>query len=192
MTPDVLVGRRILLGVTGSIAAYKACEIARLLVRAGAEVSVAMTRAATELVGPLTFHNLTGRPVATEMFDADGYFRHLEAARDCELALVAPATANTIAKLAHGLADDLLSTAMLAVTAPVAIAPAMNTRMYLHPAVRANLARLVEYGHRIIDPDEGELACGDLGPGRLAEPTRIVDVVREMLTSASGHTAKGT
>ncbi len=174
-------GRRILLGVTGSIAAYRACELARELVKAGAEVQVLMTLAATRLVGPLTFHNLTGNPVCSELFAADSYFAHLEAARECDLAVVAPATANCLAKLACGLADDLLSTAMLAVTSPVVIAPAMNSRMYEHPAVQHNLERLRGFGHRIVEPDEGALACGEEGVGRLAEIAEILSVIHELL-----------
>ncbi len=172
---------RILLGVSGSIAAYRACELARELVKAGDDVQVLMTQAATKLVGPLTFHNLTGNPVCHELFAAESYFAHLEAARECDLALIAPATANCLAKLAHGIADDLLSTAMLAVTAPVVIAPAMNTRMYDHPAVQANLARLVEFGHTIVSPDDGALACGEYGVGRLADLSQILTVVRGLL-----------
>lgn len=176
-----LAGRVVLLGVSGSIAAYKACELARLLVKAGAEVHVAMTEAATRLVGPLTFQNLTGNPVAHELFDPTGYFRHLEAARECHVAVVAPATANLLAKLAHGMADDLLTTAMLAVTAPVVVAPAMNPRMLAHPAVQANIARLRDFGHHFAEPGEGQLACGDEGYGRLAEPPEIVAVIERVL-----------
>lgn len=173
MSLSALGGKRVLLGISGSIAAYKAAELTRLLVKAEATVDVIMTRSACELVRPLLFMNLTGRRVGTGLFDEDGTFQHLDAARAADLAVIAPATANILAKLAHGLADDLLSTSMLAVQAPVLLAPAMNSRMIAHPAVQANLATLRGYGHQICEPDAGELACGDVGPGRLAAPHRI-------------------
>ena len=171
-----LAGRRVLLCVTGGIAAYKAVELARRLGDAGAEVQVAMTEAATRFVGAQTFQAVTHRPVRTSLWDAsaEAAMGHLELARWAQQVIVAPATADTIAKLAHGFADDLVNTLCLATEAPIAIAPAMNHRMWLHPATQANVALLQERGVRVIGPDDGPLAEGESGPGRLAEPEAIV------------------
>lgn len=183
MANGPLQDRRVLLGVTGGIAAYKAAELARLLVGAGAEVQVVMTAAASEFVGPLTFQALTGRPVRSELFDPAGEaaMGHIELARWADLILVAPASANTLARLANGLADDLLSTLCLASTAPLAVAPAMNQQMWRHPATAENVARLVARGVRIWGPESGEQACGDLGPGRLREPAALLADVQHLL-----------
>jgi phosphopantothenoylcysteine decarboxylase/phosphopantothenate--cysteine ligase len=179
-------GRHIVLGVTGGIAAYKAAELARFLAKEGAEVRVVMTRNACEFVTPLTFESLTGRPVARELFDrrTEEAHAHVELARWAELLIVAPATANAVAKLALGLADDLLSTTALACRAPVVLAPAMNAAMWEHPASRSNVETLRERGVRLVGPAEGELACGESGPGRMADPAEIVEAAREALAGA--------
>lgn len=170
--PFSLNEKRILLGVCGGIAAYKAADWTSRLKQEGAAVTVVMTQAATRFVAPLTFAALSGRPVHSAMFgeQTPESIPHISLGRECDLILIAPATASTIARLAHGLADDLLTAAVLA-TAPakVLLCPAMNSRMYEHPATQANLARLQEYGYTVIPPECGELACGDQGPGRLPE-----------------------
>lgn len=167
---------RIALGVSGGIAAYKACEIVRGLTKAGAEVEVILTRNATRFVTPLTLETLAGRRAHLDLFDRSdpASVQHIELARSVDAFLVAPATANVLAKLARGVADDLLSTFFLAVTAPVIVAPAMNTRMLLHPAVVASLDLLKQRGVRVIDPESGWLAERESGWGRLADPARIV------------------
>lgn len=174
-----LTGRRILLGVTGSIAAYRAADLASKLVQAGAEVHVAMTAHALEFVGAATFRALTGNPVLTGVFDEpyEGRMAHIHIAQTCDLALVAPATANILAKMAHGIADDALSTLLLATTAPILVAPAMNTAMLEHPATQANLQILRERGVEIVEPGEGRLACGSEGRGRLADVPAILEAV---------------
>ena len=177
----------VLLGVGGGIAAYKSAELARLLLRRGAAVEVVMTRAAQEFVRPLTFAALTGRKVITELFASGGgeqtlasAIGHIRAGQENDLLLVAPATANLLAKFAHGIADDFLSTAYLAFTGPVVLAPAMNTHMWAHPATQANVEILRQRDNFIIDPGEGELACGTKGAGRMAEPEQIADCVMRM------------
>ena len=171
--------RRVLLGVTGGIAAYKAAELVRLLREQDAEVQVVMTAGAAEFVTALTFQALSGRPVRTELWDeaAEAAMGHIELARWAELVLVAPATADFLARLAHGRADDLLSTLCLATTAPVWVAPAMNHRMWLHPATQANAQTLAARGVRILGPACGAQACGETGPGRLLEPEEIAAAV---------------
>ena len=178
-----LKDKTIALGVTGGIAAYKSVELLRLLTKAGARVRVIMTANAQWFVGPGTFQALSGLPVCTSVFEeGDASIRHIDWAGETELAVVAPATANTIGKLANGIADDALSTFMLAVTAPVVICPAMNTHMYEHPAVQRNLDTLQGFGHHIVEPDAGSLACGTVGPGRLAPPDTIVEAMAAVLT----------
>jgi phosphopantothenoylcysteine decarboxylase/phosphopantothenate--cysteine ligase len=174
--PLGLPGRRVLLCVSGGIAAYKAVELVRRLRDAGAVVQVAMTGNAQRFVGAQTFQAVSGLPVRTSLWDAaaEAAMGHLELARWAQQVVVAPATANTLAKLAHGFADDLVSTLCLATTAPLAVAPAMNHRMWLHPATQANLAVLRARGVQVIGPDDGPLAEGESGPGRLSEPTAIV------------------
>ena len=169
------MGRRILLGVTGSIAAYKAAELVRLFVKNGDEVRVVMTPAATKFVGPLTFQTLSRNPVYIEEFDRPAEWRpeHISLA-DCDLAVVAPASANTIAKLRYGLADNLLTSTLLATRAPVVLAPAMNDGMWENPATQANVAALAARGVRIVSPGVGDLACGTSGAGRMAEPSEIL------------------
>lgn len=174
----------VILGVGGGIAVYKSAETARALMQRDCAVQVVMTRAARKFVTPLTFAALTGRKVITDLFSSASAedtlassVEHIRVAQENELLLIAPATADLLAKLAHGHADDFLTTAYLAFTGPVLIAPAMNTNMWNHPATRANLQTLRERGHVIIEPGEGLLACGTFGPGRMAEPERIADAV---------------
>ena len=167
----------IILGVTGGIAAYKSAELARLLVKAGAQVQVVMTAAGRQFVGELTFQAITGRPVRCELFDSahEAAMGHIELARWADTILIAPASADFIARLAHGLADDLLSTLCLASTARLLLAPAMNQRMWTNPATVANVSLLQTRGVRILGPAEGEQACGDNGPGRMLEPESVVE-----------------
>ena len=176
VTAKALSGRRVLLCVCGGIAAYKAVELVRRLRDAGAQVQVAMTDNAQRFVGAQSFQAVSGLPVRTSLWDAaaEAAMGHLELARWAQQVVVAPATANTLAKLAQGLADDLVSTLCLATTAPLAVAPAMNHRMWLHPATQANVALLRERDVRVIGPDDGPLAEGESGPGRMAEPLAIV------------------
>jgi len=180
----MLRGRRIVLGVTGGIAAYKAAELVRELIRRGTEVRVVMTAHACEFVTPLTFETLSGRRVATDLFHRTGDFAmdHIALADFAELAVVAPATANVVGKLANGIADDLLTSSLLAITAPVLLCPAMNSHMYAHPVVQENLARLASFGYRIMEPGIGELACRTEGQGRLPEVEEIAEEIEICLT----------
>jgi phosphopantothenoylcysteine decarboxylase/phosphopantothenate--cysteine ligase len=173
---SALLGQKILLGVSGGIAAYKACDLVRRLRDAGAEVRVVMTAGARQFVTPMTFQALSGHPVRAELWDpaAEAAMGHIELARWADQVLIAPASANSLARLAHGLADDLLSTVCLATSAPLAVAPAMNQQMWAHPATEANLATLVARGVRVLGPASGSQACGELGAGRLLEPHEIV------------------
>ena len=176
-----LAGRHIVMGVTGSIAAYKAVEVVSRLRKLGAEVHVIMTRAAREFVTEMTFREISGQPVAGDMWAPVHAFQveHIALAKLADLVLVAPATAHVLAKAAHGLADDMLSTTLLATRAPVFFAPAMNTNMYENVATQENLQTLRKRGCHIIEPDSGHLACGTSGKGRLPEPAAIVaEVVR--------------
>jgi phosphopantothenoylcysteine decarboxylase/phosphopantothenate--cysteine ligase len=168
---------KILLGVGGGIAAYKSAELARLLMDRGHEVQVIMTAAAQEFVQPLTFAALTGRKVLTDLFAIESAIEHISVAQEHEVLVVAPATADLMAKLAHGLADDFLSTLYLAFTGSVVIAPAMNVNMWEHAATQANVETLRRRGHRMVDPGEGYLACGMTGAGRLADPEQIAEAV---------------
>jgi len=177
----------VVLGVTGCIAAYKACEIARALVKRDVRVKAVMTQAATRFVGPLTLRTLTDEPVTTSLWDDPGSatVHHVSLAEEADLLLIAPCTANVIAKLACGRADDILTTTALATEATMVIAPAMNTHMWRDPATRRNLATLRERGVLIIEPATGELACGDVGEGRLAEIDDILAVVDSELSRVS-------
>ena len=168
---------KIILGVGGGIAAYKSAELARLLMQEGHAVQAVMTRAAQEFISPLTFAALTGRKTLTDLFAMESAIEHIAVAQENELMAIAPATADLVAKLAHGLADDFLTTLYLAFTGPVVLAPSMNSNMWLHPATQANLETLRRRGHRIVDPDSGYLACGMTGPGRLADPAAIVEAI---------------
>ena len=175
-------GRRILLGVTGGIACYKSLFVARQLTQAGAEVDVILTRAAREFVGAITFEALTGRPVLTELLAAGHALDHIKLPRAADLVVVAPATADFIARAAGGHADDLLSAALVAATAPVLVCPAMNDMMWANRQVRANVAHLRELGMHVLDPDDGPLAIGEgSGPGRMPEPEVIVQHVGRLL-----------
>jgi len=181
----MLMGKRVVLGVTGGIAAYKAVELLRHLTKAGAEVDVIMTRNATEFVGPLTFQTLSGRPVHVETFRLleTSDISHTSLAERADLVIVAPATANLIGKCAHGIADDLLTTTLLATTAPVLLAPAMNPHMWTHRAVVANMALLHERGAHSVGPEAGEVACKDVGYGRMSEPADILEAALPLVTT---------
>ncbi|HUG78417.1 MAG TPA: bifunctional phosphopantothenoylcysteine decarboxylase/phosphopantothenate--cysteine ligase CoaBC [Burkholderiales bacterium] len=177
-----LKGKRILLGVTGGIAAYKTAELARLLVRAGADVRVAMTEAATRFVTPLTLQALSGQPVWTDLWDPrvpDG-MGHIELSRDRELIVVAPATADFLAKAARGIADDLLSSLCLARRCPLALAPAMNVEMWENPATQRNVASLRGDDILLLGPAAGDQACGETGPGRMLEPAEILREIERL------------
>lgn len=176
-------GRRIVLGVTGGIAAYKAVQLARDLTRLGAEVDVVLTRGAREFVLPLTFEGVTGRSVHTELFSTDGAATHIKLGAEADVVVVAPATADLLARAAHGRADDLLTTTLLATRAPVLLCPAMNDRMFSHPQTRANLTHVREaLGYRIAGPGTGPLAYGEgQGPGRMLEVREIVEHVGRAL-----------
>src|SRR5919205_2758749 len=176
-------GGRVALGVSGGIAAYKAVEVLRGLQRAGCTVRVGMTKRACEFVTPLTFRALSGAHVLVDDYAPDNPdpIAHITFSQTVDLFVVAPATANVIAKFANGIADDFLTSTYLASNAPVLIAPAMNTTMWNHPATRRNLSRLRADGVRIVEPDTGEMACGTVGPGRLSEPERIVEAALNIL-----------
>jgi phosphopantothenoylcysteine decarboxylase / phosphopantothenate---cysteine ligase len=175
-------GRRIVLGVTGGIASYKTGWLARLLTAAGAEVDVVMTRAATEFVGPVTFEALTGRPVHTDLFEAGRALDHISLAKAADAIVVAPATADFLARVAHGFADDLLAACLLATAAPVLLVPAMNDRMWANRQTQENVRHLRELGHQVVEPDEGPLAAGEgAGPGRMPEPETILAYVGRLL-----------
>jgi phosphopantothenoylcysteine decarboxylase/phosphopantothenate--cysteine ligase len=183
-------GKRVALGVSGGIAAYKAVEVLRGLQRAGCEVRVGMTKRACEFVTPLTFRALSGAHVVVDDYAPDNLdpIAHITFSQTVDLFVVAPATANIIAKFANGVADDFLTSTYLASNAPVLVAPAMNTTMLLHPATQRNLARLRADGVRIVEPDAGEMACGTIGPGRLSEPEIIVAAALKMLRERDART----
>ncbi|MCA9025185.1 MAG: phosphopantothenoylcysteine decarboxylase [Planctomycetaceae bacterium] len=168
--------REVLLGVSGGIAAYKAADLTSKLMQAGAKVTVVLTPAATKFIGATTFEALTGRRVLLGMFDAHEHFigEHIGQARRADAYVIAPATADMLAKLAHGQADDLVSTLALSVTCPRLVAPAMNNEMWTKPPVQRNVEQLREDGWEIIDPGSGWLSCGSIGPGRMAEPVDIM------------------
>jgi phosphopantothenoylcysteine decarboxylase / phosphopantothenate---cysteine ligase len=177
----MLNGKKILLCVTGGIAVYKAAALTSKLTQAGASVKVILSEAAKEFVTPLTFQALSKHEVYTDTFDEKHpkVVAHIDLADWADLVLVAPATANTIGKLANGIADNMITTTLLATQAPVWIAPAMNVHMYEHPAVKKNIATLVEFGYEFIEPSEGYLACGYVGKGRLEEPEKIVTIISD-------------
>lgn len=181
--PNSLRDKRILVGVCGSIAAFKACELVRSLRRAGADVTVAMTEAATHFVGPTTFAAFTAHPVLIHQFPSDpgAGVPHVEVAETFDAVIVAPATANILGKASHAIADDLLSTLLNIVECPVLFVPAMNYRMWRNPATRDAVARLRSWGRRVLEPDEGELATLQVGPGRFPEVDRILTELRDML-----------
>ena len=183
METSSLRGRSIVVGVTGGIAAYKAAALVSRLTQRGADVRVIMTESATRFIAPLTFQALSRHHVHTDIFDErdPAVISHIDLADHADLVIVAPATANIIAKMAHGLADDMLSTTLLATTAPILVAPAMNVHMYAHPAVQANLRLLAERGVRFVEPGTGPLACGYVGKGRMAEPEVIAAAAEALL-----------
>lgn len=176
-----LANKRLLLGISGGIAAYKSAFLARLLVKAGAEVRVVMTQGAQAFIQPLTFQALTGNPVHTQLLDADAEagMGHIELARWADLILIAPCSADLMARLAAGMADDLLTTLCLATPAPVHLAPAMNQGMWQHPATCRNAEQLQQLGYTLIPPAEGEQACGDIGPGRMPEPEELLQWLQQ-------------
>jgi len=180
-----LAGYEVLVCVSGGIAAYKTCTLVSRLVQEGGTVTVAMTRSAQRLVGPTTFRALSGRPVLTSLWHAadPGAMEHLRPSETADLLVVAPATANVLGNLANGIADDLVSTRLLGADCPVLLAPAMNVRMWQHPAVQRNVAFLREHHFTMVGPEEGWLACGAIGPGRMSEPDAILAAVRQQLQS---------
>src|SRR6185295_12150130 len=182
-------GRFVVLGVTGSIAAYKSIELARRLVTAGVTVQVVMSRSATEFVRPLTFQALTYRPVEVEMFQIqdERAAGHVAMGRQADVVVIAPATAHVIARLAAGFADDLIATTVLATAAPIIVAPAMETHMWQNAATQDNIARLRARGVRIVEPESGPLASGDIGPGRLAALERIEAAIADALAGSATH-----
>ncbi|QDX95114.1 bifunctional phosphopantothenoylcysteine decarboxylase/phosphopantothenate--cysteine ligase CoaBC [Brevibacillus laterosporus] len=193
---SILQHKQIVLGVSGGIAAYKAAALTSKLTQAGANVNVVLTANACRFVQPITFEALSHQPVYTDTFaePVPGVISHIDVADRADLVILAPATANIIGKYANGIADDMLSTMLLATTAPVMVAPAMNVNMYNHPAVQANMQRLLSYGVTMVEPNEGMLACGWVGKGRLAEPEQIVEAVirffeQKELTSKSLHSS---
>ena len=175
----MLKGKTVILGVTGSIAAYKAANLASMLKKQHADVQVIMTKNATQFINPITFESLTGNKCLVDTFDRNFQFQveHVALAKRADLAIVAPATANIMAKLAHGLADDMLTTTLLACRCPRLIAPAMNTRMYENPVTQDNMDILRKYGFRIIEPAVGHLACGDTGAGKLPPETLLLECI---------------
>src|SRR5213080_2316822 len=177
------LGPRVGLGVTGGIAAYKAIEVLRGLQRFGCEVRVAMTRHACEFIQPLTFRAISGSYVIVDDYAPENPdpIAHITFSQTIDLFVIAPATANILAKLANGIADDFLTSTYLACSAPVLVAPAMNTTMWQHPATQRNLKKLRDDGVYVIEPDEGEMACGTIGPGRLSEPEVIVEAALDLL-----------
>lgn len=184
--------KTVVIGVSGCIAAYKSCEILRGLQKAGIRVKVVMTEHATHFVDPLTFRALTNEPVAIGLFDnPQDPIHHISLAQEADILLLAPCTANVLAKAAHGIADDLLSTTILATTAPVMVAPAMNVHMYENAATQENISTLKRRGFTFIDADEGYLACGDVGRGRLADPAVIVDAVLNKLEQMTNPAENG-
>ena len=197
MTTASLSRRKILLIVGGGIAAYKALELVRLLRKSGAEVRAILTEAGAAFVTPMSLAALTGHPVRSALFlpDDETAMGHIELSRWADLVVVVPATAGLIAKAANGLADDLASTTLLATDKRVLMAPAMNVRMWLHPAVQANVERLKAFdgfnGVAVVGPDEGEMACGEFGPGRMAEPAAILDAIEGLLAGPDGHPLVG-
>ena len=182
--PMTLKGCEVIVAVCGGIAAYKVADVVSKLVQLGAGVTVCMTREAQKFVTPLTFQALSGRPVRTDTFDLveSSDPQHIGLTERADLMLVAPATNNVIAKVAHGLCDDLVSLMVCAAACPVVFVPAMNTRMWDHPVAQENVAKLTSIGYRFIGPDSGWLACRNVGSGRLSEPQKIVDEVVRMLT----------
>jgi phosphopantothenoylcysteine decarboxylase/phosphopantothenate--cysteine ligase len=186
-----LKGKRVVLGVTGGIAAYKAVELLRLLVKAGADVRVVMTPAAMQFVQPLTFRELSYHPVVSDMFaePKQWLMQHLSLAEGCDVMVIAPATVNTIAKIAHGIADNLLCTTVLATTVPVVLAPAADTHMWSNPITQHNVAKLRQLGYHFVGPGTGQLARNVVGEGRMAEPAQILDKVTDVLGASKTNSS---
>jgi len=191
-----LSGKSLVLGVSGGIAAYKACDLASRLVKEQAQVTAVLPPCARRLVTPYTFQALTGRPCLTRLFHRvswdESAFPHLDAVKEADLLLVAPATANLMARLAAGLADDLLAALCLSAACPVVLCPAMNSRMWAHPATQRNVRTLIGFGYRLLGPATGSLACGEEGVGRMLEPAEIVEEVCRLFAAppAPGHRAE--
>jgi len=179
--------KEILLGITGGIAAYKSATIVSRLIQQGVGVTVVMTRSATKLVAPQTFEALSGRPVQYSVFDAKMGHAHIDLARPADLFCIAPATANIIAKAAHGIADDLVSTLILSFDKPILFAPAMNSVMWNKPAVQRNIQQLRNDGMFFIGPESGHLSCGETGIGRMTEPEKIVETILNWWNETGGH-----
>jgi phosphopantothenoylcysteine decarboxylase/phosphopantothenate--cysteine ligase len=177
----MLEGKNIVLCVTGGIAAYKACELVRLYVKNGAKVRVAMTKSACQFINPKTFETLTGSQVYTDMFERTWEIEHISLAKFADVCVVAPATANIMAKYSSGIADDIVSTALLAMSCPVLIAPAMNTNMWFNAATQANVSTLSQRGIHFVGPESGQLACGDTDAGRMSEPNDIYEATQRIL-----------
>lgn len=175
----MLKGKHVLLGVTGSIAAYKIANLASMLVKLNADVHVIMTKNAEQFISPITFETLTGNKVIDDTFERNSGYHvaHIAMAAEADVVLIAPATANVIAKLAHGIADDMLTSTMLAVTAPILLSPAMNTHMYENPITQENIEKIKDLGYKLIEPASGYLACGDTGKGKMPEPEVLLDCI---------------
>ncbi|WP_031566720.1 bifunctional phosphopantothenoylcysteine decarboxylase/phosphopantothenate--cysteine ligase CoaBC [Rheinheimera texasensis] len=190
---NILAGKKILLGISGGIAAYKSADLVRRLKERGAEVRVILTPAAAEFITPLTLQALSGHPVGQSLLDpaAEAAMGHIELAKWADFILVAPASADVIARITHGLANDLLTTCILASSAPLAIAPAMNQQMYKNIATQANLSTLISRNIHIFGPNAGEQACGDVGPGRMLEPLQLVDAVIGVLKTPAQQRLQG-
>lgn len=188
----MLSGKHILLGVTGSIAAYKTASLASMLKKLNADVHVIMTKNAEQFISPVTFEALTGNKVIDDTFDRDSGYHvaHIAMAAEADLVMIAPASANVIARLAGGIADDMLTSTMLACRAPVFVAPAMNTHMFEHPATQGNIARIRELGYRVIEPASGYLACGDTGRGKMPEPEELLDHILQELAYKKDMTGR--
>ncbi|MDX9858633.1 MAG: flavoprotein [candidate division Zixibacteria bacterium] len=182
-----LAGKKVLVGLTGGIACYKIPYLVRFLRKDSAEVQVVMTAAATRFITPLTLESVANRPVAVELFPEGQYVatRHIDLAEWPDLVVVAPATANVVGKIASGISDDLLTTVICATPRPVMLAPAMNPQMWGNPVTQRNIALLKELGYRLIDPEEGEMACDHVGVGRMAEPQEIYELVKQFFSSGS-------
>lgn len=178
-------GKQLVLGICGGIAAYKCCDLTRLLVKEGAQVHIILTAAGAHFVTPLTLQTLSGNPVHTEMFNLieEKEIGHIALADRADLLLIAPATADVIARIACGICDDLLTAVVCATRAPVILAPSMNVHMWENRIVQENVARLKKLGYRFIEPEEGELACGDEGKGRLPEAAEILQAIKDMASS---------
>jgi phosphopantothenoylcysteine decarboxylase / phosphopantothenate---cysteine ligase len=176
-----LKGKKILLGVTGSIAAYKAATLVRLLIKAGAEVQVITTKAANEFIAPITLSTLSKKPVLYDVFNADQWNNHVQLGRWADIMVVAPLSCNTLAKMANGLCDNLLLAVYLSATCPVMVAPAMDEDMWIHPSTKRNIEALTQYGNQVLNVNHGELASGLIGPGRMAEPEAILKAIESAL-----------